>query len=177
MLYVDNDNILTSAGMAAGLDMCLHIVRRDHGAAMAADTARSVVMPLERDGGQAQFIPRPNPVDPGAGLQSTLDWLQDNLDRPLTLVDIARHAGLRVRTLIRRFHEQTGSTPLQWLIRQRLHLAQQRLETTAMPVEEVARRCGFGSATVLRQHFARQLGTSPLAYRRAFQTPAPPRLR
>lgn len=172
VLYVDNDNVLTSAGMAAGLDMCLHLVRRDYGAAVAAGAARSVVMPLERGGGQAQFITRPDPAGTGADLQPTLSWMCDNLDRPLTLVDIARHARLSVRTLIRRFREQTGSTPLQWLIRQRLHQAQQHLETTSMPVEEVARRAGFGSAVTLRQHFARHLGTSPLAYRRTFQAPA-----
>jgi transcriptional regulator GlxA family with amidase domain len=169
VLYVDNDNVLTSAGMAAGLDMCLHIVRRDYGAAVAADAARSVVMPLERDGGQAQFITHPDPVSADTGLQPTLSWMQDNLERPLALVDIARHARVGVRTLNRRFREQTGSTPIQWLIRQRLHRAQQYLETTSMSVEEVARRSGFGTAIVLRQHFARHLGTSPVAYRRAFQ--------
>jgi transcriptional regulator GlxA family with amidase domain len=172
VLYVDSGNILTSAGMAAGLDMCLHIVRHDYGAAVAADAARSVVMPLERDGGQAQFIAHPDPISADTGLQPTLSWMQDNLDRPLALADIARHARLGVRTLSRRFREQTGSTPVQWLIRQRLHQAQQYLETTTMPVEEVARRSGFGTAVVLRQHFARHLGTSPLAYRRAFQPPA-----
>jgi transcriptional regulator GlxA family with amidase domain len=172
VLYVDNDNILTSAGMAAGLDMCLHIVRHDYGAAVAADAARSVVMPLERDGGQAQFIAHPDPISAGTGLQSTLSWMQDNLDRPLALVDIARHARIGVRTLHRRFREQTGSTPMQWLIKQRLHQAQQYLETTSMSVEEVARRSGFGTAIVLRQHFARHLGASPLAYRRAFQPPS-----
>jgi transcriptional regulator GlxA family with amidase domain len=172
VLYVDNDNVLTAAGMAAGLDMCLHIVRKDCGAAVAADAARSVVMPLERDGGQAQFIAHPDPVGADTGLRAALSWMQDNLDQPLTLADIARHAQLSVRTLNRRFREQTGSTPMQWLIRQRLHQAQQYLETTPMPVEEVARRSGFGTAMVLRQHFARHLGTSPLAYRRAFQSPS-----
>jgi transcriptional regulator GlxA family with amidase domain len=173
VLYVDNDNVLTSAGMAAGLDMCLHIVRHDYGATVAADTARSIVMPLERDGGQAQFIAHPDPIGADTGLQPTLLWMQDNVARPLTLVDIARHAQLSVRTLNRRFREQIGSTPMQWLIRQRLHRAQQLLETTSMSVEEVARRSGFGTAIALRQHFARHIGTSPLAYRRAFQTPRP----
>jgi transcriptional regulator GlxA family with amidase domain len=172
VLYVDNGGVLTSAGMAAGLDMCLHIVHRDNGAAVAADTARSVVMPLERDGGQAQFIRHPHPVV-DAGLQATLSWMQENLDRPFVLADIARHAQLSVRTLNRRFREQTGSTPMQWLTRQRLYRAQQYLETTSMSVEDVASHVGFGTAIALRQHFARHLGISPLAYRRTFQTPAP----
>jgi transcriptional regulator GlxA family with amidase domain len=168
VLYVDNGDILTSAGMAAGLDMCLHMVRRDHGAAAAADLARVMVVPLERDGGQAQFIARSEPAAHDS-IAATLVWLQADLARPVRLADIARHANVSVRTLNRRFREHTGTTAQQWLIRQRLYRAQQLLETTSAAVEEVARLSGFGTAIALRQHFGRVLPTSPLAYRRSFQ--------
>ncbi|WP_199547328.1 GlxA family transcriptional regulator [Streptomyces sp. N35] len=169
VLYVDNGQILTSAGAAAGLDLCLHLIRRDYGSAVAADAARLSVMPLEREGGQAQFIVQDHaPAPQGSTLEPLLLWLQDNLSRELTLADIAAQAGVSTRTLIRRFTEQTGSTPLQWLHRARIRQAQHLLETTAHPVERIATRVGFGSPTAFRDRFKRTTGVSPHAYRRAF---------
>ncbi|WP_199442785.1 GlxA family transcriptional regulator [Umezawaea beigongshangensis] len=169
VLFVDNGSVLTSAGAAAGLDMCLHMIRRDHGSAVAADAARLSVMPLERDGGQAQFIVHEPPAPDGATLQPLLLWLEENAHRELTLDDIAAHAALSTRTLNRRFREQTGTTPLQWLHRARLRRAQHLLETTAHPVERIAGQVGFGSPTTFRDRFKRLVGTSPQAYRRAFR--------
>lgn len=168
VLYVDEGAVLTSAGAAAGLDLCLHLVRRDHGSAVAADAARFVVMPPERAGGQAQFIVHPAPSD-GTSLQPLLRWLEASIDRPVSLDGLATRAGLSPRSLTRRFREQTGSSPLQWVLRARVRRAQQLLETTRHPVDEVARASGFGSATALREQFQRVLATSPQAYRRAFQ--------
>ncbi|MFI0406936.1 GlxA family transcriptional regulator [Actinomadura sp. 3N508] len=169
VLYVDGGRVLTSAGAAAGIDLCLHLVRRDHGSAIAARTARRIVMPPQRDGGQAQFIRHEHPPDGEGALQPTLAWLEANLHRPLTLEDIARQASVSVRTLTRRFREQAGTTPLQWLSRARVHRAQQLLESTDLPVERVAAEAGFGSPVTLRAHFARRVGASPLAYRNAFR--------
>jgi transcriptional regulator GlxA family with amidase domain len=171
VLYVDNGQFLTSAGAAAALDMCLHMIRKDHGSAVAAFTARMSVMPLEREGGQAQFIVHDMPPTPsGATLEPLLRWLEDHCDRDLTLADIAAHAGLSTRTLNRRFREQTGTTPLKWLHRARVRRAQHLLETTAHPVERIALQCGFGSPTAFRERFRRVAGTSPQTYRRAFRT-------
>jgi transcriptional regulator GlxA family with amidase domain len=170
VLYVDNGQFLTSAGAAAGLDLCLHVIRRDHGSAVAADAARLSVMPLEREGGQAQFIVHDRPPTPlGAELEPLLRWLEDNTGAELTLEDIAAHAGMSTRTLNRRFREQTGSTPLQWLHRARIRQAQYLLESTAHPVDRVATQVGFGSATAFRDRFKRIVGTSPNAYRSAFR--------
>ncbi|MEU5879773.1 helix-turn-helix domain-containing protein [Spirillospora sp. NPDC047279] len=169
VLFVDNGPLLTSAGVAAGIDLCLHMVRRDLGSAAAARTARSIVMPLQRDGGQAQFIRHEDPGDAGTALQPTLAWMEANLHRPLTLEDIAREAAVSVRTLTRRFRAQVGTTPLQWLLRARIDRAQQLLETTDLPVERVAAESGFGSPVTLRAHFARSVGASPLAYRTTFR--------
>ncbi|WP_104986264.1 GlxA family transcriptional regulator [Sorangium cellulosum] len=171
VLYVDAGQFLTSAGAAAGLDLCLHIVRRDYGSAVAADTARISVMPLERDGGQAQFILHPPPAPEGSSLEPLLRWLEESLHEPLTLEAMARRAALSVRTLSRRFREQTGTTPLQWLLRARVRRAQHLLEITGQPVDSIAAKVGFGSATALREHFQRFVGTSPQAYRRAFRAP------
>ncbi|MGQ4387873.1 GlxA family transcriptional regulator [Streptomyces sp. SAS_270] len=170
VLYVDNGQLLTSAGAAAAIDMCLHMIRRDHGSAVAAHAARMAVVPLEREGGQAQFIVHDRPPAPaGATLEPLLGWLEDNADRDLALDDIAAHAGMSARTLNRRFREQTGTTPLQWLHRARVRRAQYLLETTAYPVERIAAQAGFGSPTAFRERFKRVVGTSPYAYRRAFQ--------
>ncbi|MBB5960099.1 transcriptional regulator GlxA family with amidase domain [Saccharothrix tamanrassetensis] len=170
VLYVDNGRLLTSAGAAAGLDLCLHLIRRDHGSAVAADAARLSVMPLEREGGQAQFIVHDQPPTPsGSELEPVLRWLADNSARDLTLEDIAAHAGMSTRTLNRRFREQTGTTPLQWLLRARVRRAQQLLEATTQPVERIAGQVGFGSPTAFRDRFKRVVGTSPNAYRAAFQ--------
>jgi transcriptional regulator GlxA family with amidase domain len=170
VLYVDNGQVLTSAGAAAGLDLCLHLIRRDHGSAVAADAARLSVMPLEREGGQAQFVVRRQETAPaGSRLEPLLRWMADHADRPLTVAEIAARAGTSPRTLTRRFREQTGTTPLQWLHRQRVHQAQHMLETTEHSVERIAARVGFGSATALRDRFRRVAGISPQAYRRAFR--------
>ncbi|MFE1775819.1 GlxA family transcriptional regulator [Streptomyces sp. NPDC059008] len=170
VLYVDNGQILTSAGGAAGLDLCLHMIRRDYGSAVAADAARLSVMPLEREGGQAQFIVQQHPPTPrGATLEPLLAWLQDNIARDLTLADIATRAGLSTRTLLRHFSEQTGSTPLQWLHRARVRQAQHLLESTDHSVERIGAQVGFGSATTFRDRFKRTTGVSPHTYRRTFR--------
>ncbi|MET7682539.1 helix-turn-helix domain-containing protein [Streptomyces sp. NPDC005423] len=169
VLYVDNGQILTSAGAAAGLDLCLHMVRRDLGSAVAADAARMSVMPLEREGGQAQFIVQQQPPIPqGSTLEPLLRWIEDNLAHEVTLGGMAARSGLSERTFSRRFREQTGSTPLQWLLRARVRRAQYLLEHSDHPVERVARQAGFGSPTAFRERFRRVVGTSPQAYRAAF---------
>lgn len=170
VLYVDNGQFLTSAGAAAGLDLCLHLIRRDHGSAVAADAARLSVMPLEREGGQAQFIVHdPPPVPRGSDLEPLLRWLEDGCASELTLDDIAARAGVSVRTLNRRFREQTGTTPLQWLLRARVRRAQHLLEATDHPVDRIAGQVGFGSPTAFRDRFKRVVGTSPQSYRAAFR--------
>ncbi|MER7686896.1 helix-turn-helix domain-containing protein [Streptomyces sp. NPDC097610] len=174
VLYVDNGQFLTSAGAAAALDMCLHMIRNDHGSAVAAHAARMSVMPLEREGGQAQFIIHDQPPVPaGTTMEPLLAWLEENAERELTLEDIAAHAGMSTRTLNRRFRDQTGTTPLQWLHRARVRRAQYLLETTTYPVERIATQAGFGSPTAFRERFKRVVGTSPYAYRRTFQGTGP----
>ncbi|QUH02383.1 helix-turn-helix domain-containing protein [Saccharopolyspora erythraea] len=169
VLYVDNGQFLTSAGAAAGLDLCLHMIRCDHGSAVAADAARLSVMPLEREGGQAQFIVHDQPPVPrGAVLEPVLRWMEDNCAKDLALEDIAAHAGMSTRTLNRRFREQTGTTPLQWLHRARVRQAQYLLESTDHPVDRIGTQVGFGSPTAFRDRFKRVVGTSPHAYRGAF---------
>ncbi|MFF1476843.1 GlxA family transcriptional regulator [Streptomyces sp. NPDC058301] len=170
VLYVDNGQLLTSAGAAAGLDLCLHMIRRDLGSAVAADTARLSVMPLEREGGQAQFIvPERPPAPRGSTMEPLLRWMEENAGADLTLDDLAARAGMSARTLHRRFREQTGTSPLQWLHRARIRRAQHLLETTAHPVDRIALQVGFGSPTAFRDRFKRLIGTSPHAYRRSFQ--------
>ncbi|GIE89071.1 GlxA family transcriptional regulator [Actinoplanes regularis] len=170
VLYVDNGQLLTSAGAAAGLDLCLHLIRRDHGSAVAADAARLSVMPLEREGGQAQFIvPAQPPTPRGATLEPLLRWMQENTDVEVTLGDLAARGGMSIRTLNRHFREQTGTTPLQWLLRARIRRAQHLLEATDQPVEQIAGQVGFGSPTAFRDRFKRIVGTSPQNYRAAFR--------
>ncbi|BCY10608.1 GlxA family transcriptional regulator [Actinoplanes sp. L3-i22] len=170
VLYVDNGQFLTSAGAAAGLDLCLHLIRRDHGSAVAADAARLSVMPLEREGGQAQFIvPAQPPTPRGSALEPLLRWMQENTDVEVTLGDLAARGGMSVRSLNRRFREQTGTTPLQWLLRARIRRAQHLLEATDQPVESIAGQVGFGSPTAFRDRFKRIVGTSPQSYRTAFR--------
>ena len=169
VLYVDGGQFLSSVGAAAGLDLCLHIVRRDYGASVAADTARVSVMPLERSGGQAQFIVHAPPTPDGASLAPLLPWLDKHLGERLTLNAVARQAGLSVRTLTRRFREQLGTTPLHWLLAARVRRAQALLETSRHSVEIIAAKVGFGSVSALREQFHRFLGTSPQEYRRSFQ--------
>ncbi|MFQ6395346.1 GlxA family transcriptional regulator [Nocardia sp. KC 131] len=171
VLYVDNGQFLTSAGGAAGIDLCLHMIRRDHGSAVAADAARLSVMPLEREGGQAQYIVRDNvPAPRGSVLEPVLHWMEDNAAKGLTLDDIALRAGMSTRTLNRHFREQTGTTPLQWLHRTRVRHAQYLLEATTHPVDRIAGQVGFGSPTAFRDRFKRIVGTSPHAYRAAFRS-------
>jgi transcriptional regulator GlxA family with amidase domain len=169
VLFVDNGQFLTSAGAAAGLDLCLHMIRRDYGSAVAADAARVSVMPLERDGGQAQFIVHEPPTPDGATLEPLLRWMEENAHRELRLEDLAAQAMMSTRTLSRRFREQTGTTPLQWLNRARLCKAQDLLETTGHSIEWIASHVGFGSSTTFRDRFKHLVGVSPQAYRRAFQ--------
>ncbi|WP_069166493.1 GlxA family transcriptional regulator [Nocardia altamirensis] len=169
VLFVDHGSVLTSAGSAAVMDMCLHMVRNDYGAEIAADTARYLVMPLQRDGGQAQFIPRiPRPTDRSA-LQPVLEWIEHNLERPLAQTEIARAAGLSVRSLQRHFQDQLGTTAQQWLLHARLDRARQLLETTELSIDQVAEASGFGTAVTLRRHFTSNVGTAPRAYRNAFR--------
>lgn len=170
VLYIDDGDILTSAGTAAGIDLCLHVVRLDHGADVANAVARRMVVPPHRDGGQAQFVELPvaeaSGVDP---LGTMLGWMLEHLDESLTVDQLARRAGMSPRTFARRFRAVTGTTPHQWLLSQRILLAQRLLETTDEPIERIATRCGFGSAAGLRMHFQRAISASPVAYRRTFR--------
>lgn len=168
VLYIDNGQLLTSAGAAAGLDLCLHLVRRDLGAETAARTARAVVMPLERAGGQAQFIAYEPPSETGTTIGRLTAWIESNLSGDLSLPALARRAAMSTRTLCRRFHEQVGETPAAWIARARVAGAQRLLETTDRSVEEVAAAVGLRSSTVLRDHFGRILGTTPGGYRQSF---------
>jgi transcriptional regulator GlxA family with amidase domain len=170
VLYVGDGQVFTSAGTSAAIDLCLHLVRTDHGAEVANIVARRMVVPAHRDGGQSQFVQAPVPdLYTDDDLATTLDWAIHHLDRDLTVEDLARRARMSPRTFARRFKAATGTTPLQWLLTQRVVLAQRLLETTELPIEVVAARGGFGSAATLRQHFARALGTSPTAYRHTFR--------
>ena len=170
VLYVDNGKILTSAGAAAGLDLCLHLIRCDLGAEIAAHTARLAVTPLERAGGQAQFIVHEPPtVNDKTAMGPLLLWIEKNVHQELSLPVIARQAAMSTRTLSRRFVERVGATPAQWVASARVRRAQQLLETTGLSVEEVAAHSGFRSASVLREHFAGVVGTAPLAYRHNFR--------
>jgi transcriptional regulator GlxA family with amidase domain len=168
VLYVDNGRVLTSAGAAAGFDLCLHMVRCDLGADRAATVARLAVMPLERTGGQSQFIEHAPPSEAPGAMTPLLTWMEQNLTRELPLPVIARRAAMSTRTLSRRFREQVGATPAAWLAHARVRRAQRLLETTDLAIEQVAAQAGFGSAAVMREHFGTVVGTSPLSYRRAF---------
>jgi transcriptional regulator GlxA family with amidase domain len=169
VLYVDEGAVLTGAGAAAGVDLCLHLVRRDHGAEVANRAARTCVVPPHRDGGQAQFIARPVVAPGGTSTAATREWALHHLDRPLGLPELARHASTSVRTFTRRFREEVGTSPNRWLTQQRVELARRLLETTDLPVERVAERVGIGSAASLRVHLGSALGVAPTAYRRAFR--------
>jgi transcriptional regulator GlxA family with amidase domain len=167
VLYVDNGQILTSAGAAAGIDLCLHLVRQDYGAAVAAHTARLTVMPLERAGGQAQYIVH-QPPGSDAGLAPLLAWLEAHLSEPLSQGDMAKQAGLSPRTLSRQFKAQTGTTPLQWLLTARVRRAQELLETRSITAEQIAESVGFESVSAFRTCFYRRVGTTPQRYRQHF---------
>src|SRR6266536_2937905 len=169
-LSVDDGDILTSAGVAAGLDLCLHVVRQDHGAAAAASIARWTVVAPHRDGGQAQFIERPiAEPDDTASLSATLTWALERLGERLDLARLADHACVSPRTFSRRFRAETGTTPLQWLLSQRVSRGLQLLEHTDLPVSAVAHACGFADAAAFRRHLGRATGTTPATYRRAFR--------
>lgn len=172
MLYTDDGDVLTSAGVAAGVDLCLHIVRRDHGAAVANEVARRTVVPPHREGGQAQFIARPMPEPQLATTTAARAWVLDRLHEPLRLTDLARQEAMSVRTFTRRFREESGVSPGQWIVGRRVERARQLLEQTELPMEQVARDSGFGTAQSLRKHVQAALGVSPTAYRRTFRAAA-----
>ncbi len=170
VLYVGDGNVWTSAGTAAGIDLCLHLLRLDHGADVANVVARRMVVPPHRDGGQMQYVETPlPPTCTDDSLARTLEWAQGELDQPHTVESLARRAKLSPRTFARRFRAATGTTPLQWLLTQRVVQAQRLLEKSDLPIEHVAQQCGFGSAATLRQHFGRVVGTSPMSYRLTFR--------
>jgi len=172
VLYVDEGSILTSAGSAAGIDLCLHIVRRDYGAEIANRVARRLVMPPHRDGGQAQYVQEPIRVESTGGLAPVLDWARSHLSKRLSVEELARKAAMSPRSFARRFQEQTGTTPHQWVTHQRLLEAQRRLENTDDPIDRIAEAVGLQTAATLRLHFNRSLGTTPMAYRRRFSMSA-----
>ena len=171
VLYVDEGDLLTSAGSAASIDLCLHVVQRDFGREVATRLARELVVPLHRDGGQAQFIDTPIPVlDEQHLFADTLAWLQAHLDQAVTVRDLAGRAAMSPRTFARRFLASTGVTPFQWIVRERVRLAQRLLETTDLSIDAVAVKAGFCTAGNLRKHFSRTVRTSPHAYRDSFRT-------
>ncbi|MFF0449745.1 GlxA family transcriptional regulator [Streptomyces sp. NPDC004609] len=169
VLYIDDGDVLTSAGVAAGIDLCLHMVRRDHGAAVANDVARRSVVPPHRDGGQAQYIRRPVPEARSATTSMARDWALERLHEPIRLRDMAERESMSVRTFTRRFREKVGVSPGQWLTRQRVERARHLLESTDLSVDQVARDSGFGTAQSMRQHVQAVLGVAPTVYRRTFR--------
>jgi transcriptional regulator GlxA family with amidase domain len=170
VLFVDEGDIATSAGSAAGIDLCLHVVRQDYGTEIATQLARQLVVPPQRDGGQAQYIDAPMPELGSSSLfAGTIGWLQEHLDEPITVEDLAARSAMSPRTFARRFAASTGTTPYQWLLRQRVQLAQRLLEMSDLPVDSVAEKSGFSTAANLRKHFSRAVHTSPQGYRRTFQ--------
>jgi transcriptional regulator GlxA family with amidase domain len=171
VLYVEDDNLITSAGTAAGIDACLHLVRQVHGSAIATKLARRMVVPPHRDGGQSQFVEAPLPATPNdaTSLEPLLTWLVAHLDKQLTVDDLAARSHMAPRTFARRFKAETGATPHDWLTGQRVLLARQLLEDTDLGVDAVAAHAGFGDAVNLRHHFTRRVGATPQAYRRTFR--------
>lgn len=172
VLYVDNGSVLTSAGKAAAMDLCLHLVRLDHGSSIANVVARRLVVPPHRAGGQAQFVTTPVPARTGHPLSALLPWVMERLDEPLTVEDLARRAGMSPRNLGRQFRAVTGTTPLQWLLTQRIRHAQELLENSDDTVDAIAAATGMGTATTLRRHFNRTVGVPPDTYRRTFRAGA-----
>ncbi|HEV7470083.1 MAG TPA: helix-turn-helix domain-containing protein [Pseudonocardia sp.] len=170
VLYVDDGNLITSAGTAAGIDACLHLVRRELGSAVVNGIARRMVVPPQREGGQRQFIERPIPECSADSLGPVLDWMLTHLDVEHSVADLARRAAMSERTFARRFTTETGTTPHRWLTRQRVLHARRLLEDTDLGVDAVAARCGFGSATLLRHHFRKVVGVAPAGYRRTFRS-------
>jgi AraC family transcriptional regulator, transcriptional activator FtrA len=173
VLYVDDGQVLTSAGVAAGIDLGLHVVRLDYGADVANQVARRIVMPPHREGGQAQYIEAPVPqTENDDPIAETLEWIMEHLGQRLSIDRLARRAAMSPRTFIRHFRAATGTTPLDWILGQRIRLAQRLLETTDLSLERIAEHAGFGSLTSMRHHFARRVRTSPRAYRMTFRESA-----
>ena len=169
VLFVDDGDILTSAGAGSGIDVCLHLVRKDHGSEVANRAARRCVVPPWREGGQAQYIEAPVPKTPQDGTAATRQWVLEHLHEPLALSDLAEHARMSLRTFARRFTEEVGMSPGRWIIQQRLARARHLLESSDLAVDEIAGQVGFATGTSLRQHLHAAIGVSPLAYRRTFQ--------
>ncbi|CAM5673447.1 GlxA family transcriptional regulator [Streptomyces griseorubiginosus] len=172
VLFVEDGRILTSAGAASGVDVCLHIVRADHGGELANWVARCCVVPPFRDGGQAQYIAQPVPEQGAASTAATRVWALERLNEPLTLAELAAHARMSLRTFARRFHDEVGLSPGRWLIQQRVARARHLLESSDLSVDQIAGRVGFATGASLRQHLHAAIGVSPQAYRRTFQTAA-----
>jgi AraC family transcriptional regulator, transcriptional activator FtrA len=170
VLYIDEGDVLTSAGKSAGMDLCLHLVRTDHGTAVANALARSLVVPPHRPGGQAQFIPAAVAHGRNHVLAGVTSWALERLDQPLTVPDLARQAGMTTRNLARHFNAVTGTSPLRWLLTERVRRAQELLETSDLSIEQIASRSGMGTATTLRRHFSQQLGVPPETYRQTFRS-------
>ncbi|MBM9503572.1 helix-turn-helix domain-containing protein [Actinacidiphila acididurans] len=168
VLYVDDTGVVTSAGTAAGIDACLHLVRKEQGTAVANGIARRMVVPPHREGGQAQYVDRPLPRAKTDTVGQVLSWMERHLDREVTIEDLAARAHMSPRTFARRFQQETGTTPYRWLLGQRVLLARELLEGTDETIDAISVRAGFGNAATLRHHFARWTGTTPHAYRRAF---------
>lgn len=169
VLYVDDGGVVSSAGTAAGIDACLHLVRKEQGSAVANGIARRMVVPPHREGGQTQYVDRPLPRATSDTVTGVLAWLERHLDREVTIEELAARAHMSPRTFARRFQQETGTTPYRWLLGQRVLLARELLEETDQTVDAVAARTGFGNAATLRHHFVRWVGTTPVAYRRAFR--------
>ncbi|MFC8799004.1 GlxA family transcriptional regulator [Promicromonospora sp. NPDC057138] len=169
VLFIDDGDVLTSAGAASGLDVCLHIIRKDHGSEVANQVARMCVAPPWRDGGQAQYIQHPVPEATNSGVAVSREWALEHLHEPITLADLAERSRMSLRTFARRFNDEVGMSPGRWLIRQRVDRARHLLETTDQPVDEVAYQVGFAGGTSLREHLHAAIGVSPLAYRRTFR--------
>ncbi|MEV6177082.1 helix-turn-helix domain-containing protein [Streptomyces sp. NPDC052015] len=170
VLFVDDDRVLTSAGAASGVDICLHLVRKDHGSELANKVARRCVVPPFRDGGQAQYIEQPVPEAGVASTAATRAWALERLGEPLALADLAAHARMSLRTFARRFQDEVGLSPGRWLIQQRVAHARHLLESSDLTVDQIAGRVGFATGASLRQHLHASIGVSPQAYRRTFQT-------